>query len=82
MSLLCMVDADTILEPDGLLRMVQPFIDDPARTVAVGGSVMIANGSKISSGRLTRVAIRFNFLVYFQILDYLRAFLMARVAWS
>ena len=82
MSLLCMVDADTILEPDGLLRMVQPFIDDPARTVAVGGSVMIANGSKINSGRLTRVAIRFNFLVYFQILEYLRAFLMARVAWS
>lgn len=82
MSLLCMVDADTILEPDGLLRMVQPFIDDPARTVAVGGSVMIANGSKISAGRLTRVAIRFNFLIYFQILEYLRAFLMARFAWS
>lgn len=82
MSLLCMVDADTILEPDGLLRMVQPYIDDPARTVAVGGSVMIANGSKISAGRLTRVAIRFNFLIYFQILEYLRAFLMARFAWS
>lgn len=82
MSLLCMVDADTILEPDGLLRMVQPFIDDPARTVAVGGSVMIANGSKISAGRLTNVAIRFNFLIYFQILEYLRAFLMARFAWS
>ncbi|MHC5308009.1 glycosyltransferase family 2 protein [Bartonella sp. LJL80] len=82
MALLCMVDADTILEPDGLLRMVQPFIDDPARTVAVGGSVMIANGSKVSAGRLTRVAIRFNFLIYFQILEYLRAFLMARVAWG
>ena len=34
--LVCVIDADTLLEPDALMRAVRPFIDDPARTVAVG----------------------------------------------
>lgn len=82
MKLICMVDADTILEPDSLLRVVQPFVDDPIRTVAVGGSVMVANGSKINKGHLERFDIRPKLLVYLQILEYTRVFLMARFAWG
>ena len=40
----CSMDADSLLEPDALLRAVRPFVEDPERTVAVGGTVRIANG--------------------------------------
>ena len=45
--LFCAVDADSILEPDALLRAVQPFADDPDRVIAVGGTIRIANGCTI-----------------------------------
>lgn len=78
--LFCSMDADSLLEPDALLRAVRPFIDDPQRTLAVGGTIRIANGSRIDSGRVVAVRLPTNFLALVQIMEYLRAFLMARLA--
>ena len=78
----CAIDADSLLEPDALLRAVQPFIDDPERVVAVGGTVRIANGCKIDQGRVVEVGLPRNPLALLQSVEYLRAFLMARLAWS
>jgi cellulose synthase/poly-beta-1,6-N-acetylglucosamine synthase-like glycosyltransferase len=78
----CAVDADSILESDALLRAVQPFIDDPVRTVAVGGTIRIANGCRIERGRMLAFGLPRNLLALFQTIEYLRAFLMARLAWS
>jgi cellulose synthase/poly-beta-1,6-N-acetylglucosamine synthase-like glycosyltransferase len=80
--LFCVIDGDSLLEPDALLRAVRPFIDDPARTVAVGGTIRIANGCRIASGRVAEIRLPRNFLALMQIVEYLRAFLMARLAWS
>ncbi|MGB3290469.1 MAG: glycosyltransferase family 2 protein [Burkholderiaceae bacterium] len=80
--LFCAIDSDSIVEPDALLRLVQPFIDSPARTVAVGGSVRVVNGCGVSGGRVSRVATPNGLVPLFQIVEYLRAFLIARVAWS
>jgi len=79
-SLFCAIDADSILEPDALLRVVRPFIDYPDRTIAVGGTIRIANGCTIDAGRVTEVRLPRNFLALVQIMEYLRAFLMARLA--
>lgn len=78
----CVIDGDSILEPDALMRAAQPFIDDPERTVAVGGTIRIANGSRIESGRVKEVHLPTRLLPLFQVVEYLRAFLMARLAWS
>lgn len=78
----CVIDGDSILEPDALIRVVQPFIDDPERTIAVGGTIRIANGSKIESGRVKEVHLPKRILPLFQVVEYLRAFLLARLAWS
>ena len=78
--LFCAIDADSILETDALLRVVRPFIDYPDRTVAVGGTIRIANGCAIDTGRVTNVRLPRNFLALVQIMEYLRAFLMARLA--
>ncbi|HEY8572282.1 glycosyltransferase family 2 protein [Phenylobacterium sp.] len=78
----CSMDADSLLEPDALLRAVRPFIEDPERVIAVGGTIRIVNGCEISSGRVIRVGAPKNFLALLQTVEYLRAFLMARLAWS
>jgi len=78
----CSMDADSLLEPDALLRAVRPFVEDPERTVAVGGTVRVANGCRIADGRVLDVGLPRNFLALLQTVEYLRAFLMARLAWS
>jgi cellulose synthase/poly-beta-1,6-N-acetylglucosamine synthase-like glycosyltransferase len=78
--LFCSMDADSLLESDALLRAVRPFVEDPTRTVAVGGTIRIANGSRIEAGRVVKIALPRNLLALIQIVEYLRAFLMARLA--
>lgn len=80
--ILCSMDADSLLDPDALLRAVQPFVDDPVRTIAVGGTIRIANGCEIDHGRVMRVGTPRNPLALLQTVEYLRAFLMARLAFS
>jgi cellulose synthase/poly-beta-1,6-N-acetylglucosamine synthase-like glycosyltransferase len=80
--IVCSMDADSLLEPDALLRAVRPFVDDPERTIAVGGTIRIANGCKIAFGRVVQVGAPRNLLALLQTVEYLRAFLMARLAWS
>lgn len=78
----CVIDGDCVLEPDALIRAAQPFVDDPERVIAVGGTIRIANNSVIESGRIKAVRLPNRPLVLFQVVEYLRAFLMARLAWS
>lgn len=79
--LVCVVDADSVLQPDSLRRVVRPFLEDPT-TVAVGGTVRIANGCKVRQGFLEEVRLPGNFLALVQVVEYLRAFLFGRMGWS
>ena len=78
----CAIDADSILEPDALLRLVRPFVDAPAVTIAAGGVVRVANGCDIHGGRVHRVRLPRRALPLMQIVEYLRAFLFGRMGWS
>ncbi len=80
--LVCVIDSDSLLEPDALLRTAQPFIEDPDRMIAVGGTVRIANGCTIDHGRVLKIGLPKNTLALLQTMEYLRAFLVARLAWS
>jgi len=77
--LVLIIDADTILEADALGRAVLPFLEDSA-TVAVGANVGIANGCRIEHGRVTEVALPGSWLARFQIVEYIRSFLLFRLA--
>ncbi|WP_081680794.1 glycosyltransferase family 2 protein [Cellulomonas sp. URHD0024] len=81
-DLVCVVDADSVMDNDALLRLVRPYADDPTRVVAVGGVVRIANGSRIEAGRVVDVRMPRQWLVRIQIVEYLRAFLTGRTGWS
>ncbi len=78
-ALVLVIDADTVLEPDALTRSVLPFLED-TRTIAVGGNVAIANGCRIEHGRVTEVALPRSWAARFQIVEYMRAFLLFRAA--
>lgn len=77
--LVLIIDADTMLAADALSRAVMPFLEDPA-TVAVGANVAIANGCHVEHGRIVDVALPRNWFARFQVVEYMRAFLLFRIA--
>lgn len=81
-DLVCVIDADSLIEPEGLLKVARPFIENPTTTVAVGGLVRIVNGCTVEGGTVTRVRLPRSFLANLQTIEYLRAFLGGRIGWS
>lgn len=80
--IIAIIDADSILEPDALVRVTQPFIDDPNRVVGAGGTVRAVNGSTVTAGRLVRLQMPRSWLARAQVMEYLRSFLIGRTGWA
>jgi cellulose synthase/poly-beta-1,6-N-acetylglucosamine synthase-like glycosyltransferase len=79
--LICVIDADSLLERDALLRIARPFLED-SDTIAAGGIIRVINGCTVDSGFVRDIRLPRNLLARFQVLEYLRAFLSARVGWD
>ena len=75
------VDADTILEPIALSRMLFVHLSNP-HCVAVGGDIYIPDPTKISEGKLLDTTIPSNPVLGIQVCEYLRSFLYGREGWS
>lgn len=78
----CVVDADSVLERDALLRIMVPVLANPKKVVGAGGIVRVLNGSEIEQGRLRRVCLPKRSIEVIQVIEYLRAFLIGREAWA
>jgi cellulose synthase/poly-beta-1,6-N-acetylglucosamine synthase-like glycosyltransferase len=78
----CVVDADSVLERDALLRIMVPILADPKGVVAVGGIIRVLNGSEVEGGQLRRVRLPRKSIEVIQVIEYLRAFLIGREAWA
>lgn len=77
------IDVDCILDKDSLLKLAKPFLEGHGkRVIATGGVVRIANQCVIRDGRLVEVNIPDKLLPRIQVLEYLRAFLLGRMAWG
>lgn len=77
------IDVDCIIEEDALLRMIEPFLQVVnTKVIATGGVVRIANNCSVNNGKITKVRLPNEALPLFQTLEYLRAFLLGRMAWS
>lgn len=79
--LFCAMDADSLVEPEALIRIVRPFMEDNT-TVAAGGVLRIANGCTVKAGRVVDVRMPDNLIAQLQVLEYLRAFLGGRMGWD
>lgn len=80
--IVCIVDADAVLDPDALIKVTKPFADDPQRVVATGGAIRPSNGCTLYRGRVTSTSMPSNRLARMQVVEYLRAFLLGRTGWS
>ena len=77
------IDVDCLLLEDSLQKMIKPFLEYTDRKViASGGVIRIANSCKIKDGKLMDINFSKSMLVRLQIIEYLRAFLLGRMAWS
>ncbi|WNH13773.1 glycosyltransferase family 2 protein [Thalassobellus suaedae] len=77
------IDVDCLLLEDALQKMIKPFLDETGtKVIAAGGVIRIANSCVIRGGKLIDVNLPKNLLIQSQILEYLRAFLLGRMAWS
>ncbi|MFT6396845.1 MAG: cellulose synthase/poly-beta-1,6-N-acetylglucosamine synthase-like glycosyltransferase [Bradymonadia bacterium] len=80
--LFCGIDADTLILPDALLKVCLPFMEQPEKTVASGGTIRVANGCTVRGGQVEKVGFPKNAVARFQVVEYLRAFLFGRVGWN
>jgi len=81
-ELVACVDVDCIIETDALLKMAKPYIESIKPVIATGGVIRIANNCVVEDGRLVEVNLPDNIWARFQVLEYIRAFLLGRMAWS
>ncbi len=81
-TLVCSVDADSLLDAESLLKAVRPFIDEPDETAAVGGTIRVVNGCEVHAGQVIEVRAPRKLVELFQSVEYIRAFLMARMSWT
>ncbi len=79
--LFCAIDADSILDPDAILRMGHQFLQDKD-LVAAGGCVRVLNGCVLEDQTVKSIKSPKRILENIQIAEYLRGFMAGRVAWG
>ena len=78
-DLVVSIDADSIMEPDALLKLAKPFMEaKDKRVIGAGGVIRIANSCEISGGHIDKINLPKQFLPRAQVMEYTRAFLMGR----
>jgi len=77
------IDVDCLLLEDALQKMIKPFLEaTDYKVIATGGVIRIANSCIIKDGALLDVNMPKKLIERAQILEYLRSFLLGRMAWS
>lgn len=82
-KLILCTDADCIIEQDALLKMVRPYLEElGSEIIASGGAIGIANDSIIKNSTLHELRLPKSLIARVQVVEYIRAFLLGRMAWS
>jgi poly-beta-1,6-N-acetyl-D-glucosamine synthase len=77
------IDADSIIETDSILKLVKPFLEEKDRKViGAGGVIRIVNSCEVEGGHIREIHLPGHILPRLQVLEYTRAFLLGRMAWS
>lgn len=78
----CCFDADIILPPEALLKLLRPFLENPEEVIAVGGIVKIANDCLTRKGTIVQDQLPQKTLPALQVIEYIRSFLFGRLGFS
>lgn len=75
-------DVDCVIDNKALLLLIKPFLDEEKRVIANGAIIRISNGCDVEQGFMVNIKAPNNFLTSVQEIEYLRSFLLGRMAWS
>lgn len=78
----CGIDADSLLEPDALLKLASLTLDESLETPALGGNIFPINGCRVDQGLITKIQLPKTHLAKFQTIEYMRAFMAGRLGWQ
>lgn len=78
----CSIDGDSLLDKNALLRVMKPIINSNEEVIAAGGTIKIANELNVELGTVSGSGMAKSPLVIMQIIEYIRAFLIGRIALS
>jgi cellulose synthase/poly-beta-1,6-N-acetylglucosamine synthase-like glycosyltransferase len=82
-SLIVTIDADSIIESDSILKLIKPFLEEKEhKVIGTGGVIRIVNSCDIERGHIREIKLPDQILPRLQVLEYTRAFLLGRMAWS
>ncbi len=79
-DLVCSMDADSLVVPDALSRVVGAMLDAPDSVVACGVQVAVANGSTVVDGEVRQVRLPKSLVARIQVVEYMRSFTQSRTA--
>ena len=80
-ALVCVVDADSALDGQALIRASRLFVENED-VVGVGGTLRPLNGAVVHNGQVTELRAPRRWAERVQVLEYARAFFTSRAAWS
>lgn len=81
-SLFLCTDVDCILRKDTIAILAKPFIENTEKVIATGATIRTSNSCEFKDGVLYKSRYPSNFFAGFQELEYIRAFIFGRMAWS
>ena len=79
---ICSIDADSLLEPESLTKMMYQTLINKKKTIAIGGNIIPVNGCLIKNGALQEIHLSSNSYTRFQTIEYLRSFIAGRLGWT
>jgi len=81
--LIVSIDSDSIIEADSILKLVKPFLEEKdKKVIGTGGVIRIINSCDVEKGYIREINLPERILPRLQVLEYTRAFLLGRMAWS
>lgn len=75
-------DVDCILRNDTILKLAKLFMSNKARVIAAGAAIRASNSCEVKDGFLVKINYPRNWWASFQEIEYIRSFLLGRMAWS
>ena len=81
-SLFICTDVDCILRRDTTAMLVKPFLESDKKVIAAGAALRISNSCTFKEGMLYKSHYPDGFFAGFQELEYVRSFILGRMAWS
>ncbi len=78
---ICTIDADSILDEKALKEVIKPFIKNKD-TIVSGGQLAVANDVTLVNNRVANSKVPRNIWVQWQIIEYIKSFLISRVGLS